>query len=77
MMPPAACFCYSFLRGLFLSAVCFSNERTTDRTNDQAQEQLIVLQGVAAEKEKAEESAEKAKAEAAKAIEGAGHGSIC
>lgn len=43
---------------------------TTGWTNGQAQEQLVVLEGVAAEKDKAEESAKKAKAEAAKAIEG-------
>ncbi len=40
------------------------------RSNAQAQEQLVVLKGVAAEKEKAEESAKKAKAEADKVIEG-------
>lgn len=47
-----------------------TDELTAGWTYNQAQEQLVVLQGVAAEKEKAEESAKKAKAEAAKAIEG-------
>jgi len=49
---------------------CPRSSPTDGRANGQAQEQLVVLKGVAAEKEKAEESAKKAKAEADKVIEG-------